>query len=77
MPAMNSRRFIRSSSQLEETDAEYQVSMVVALTAGAADQLGGHSRLVEPAASPGVIGYVAKSGNGEPESVNHAPLAFR
>ena len=33
--AMNSRRFIRSSSQLEETGAEYQVSMVVALTAGA------------------------------------------
>ena len=31
---MNSRRFIRSSSQLEETAAEYQVSMVVALTAG-------------------------------------------
>jgi hypothetical protein len=27
---MNSRRFIRSSSQLEETGAEYQVSMVVA-----------------------------------------------
>jgi hypothetical protein len=30
--AMNSRRFIRSSSQLEETSAEYQVSMVVALS---------------------------------------------
>jgi hypothetical protein len=29
--AMNSRRFIRSSSQLEETGADYQVSMVVAL----------------------------------------------
>jgi hypothetical protein len=28
---MNSRRFIRSSSQLKETGAEYQVSMVVAL----------------------------------------------
>ena len=27
--AINSRRFIRSSSQLEETGAEYQVSMVV------------------------------------------------
>ena len=26
---MNSRRFVRSSSQLEETGAEYQVSMVV------------------------------------------------
>ena len=32
---MNSRRFIRSSSQLEETGAEYHVSMVVALTTGA------------------------------------------
>ncbi|WP_212443521.1 hypothetical protein, partial [Bradyrhizobium sp. AUGA SZCCT0431] len=29
--AMNSRRFIRSSLQLEETDAEYQFSTVVAL----------------------------------------------
>ena len=27
--AMNSRRFIRSSSQLEETGADYQVSMIV------------------------------------------------
>jgi hypothetical protein len=46
--------------------------MVVALTAGAADQLGGHSRLVA-SGSPGVIGYVAKSGNGEPESVTNSP----
>jgi hypothetical protein len=29
---MNARRFIRSSSQLEVTGAEYQVSMVVALS---------------------------------------------
>ena len=29
---MNSRRFMRSSSQLEETGAEYHVSMVVALS---------------------------------------------
>jgi hypothetical protein len=38
---MNSRRFIRSSSQLEETGAEYQVSMVVALStcANAASQM--------------------------------------
>jgi hypothetical protein len=37
---MNSRRFIRSSSQLEETGAEYRVSMVVALStcANAASQ---------------------------------------
>jgi hypothetical protein len=32
---MNSRRFIRSSSQLEEAAAWYHISMVVALTAGA------------------------------------------
>ena len=38
--AMNSRRFIRSSSQLEERRAKYQVSMVVALSrcANAASQ---------------------------------------
>src|SRR5260370_1506785 len=35
LAAMNSRRFIRSSLQLEETGPEYHVSMVVALTAGA------------------------------------------
>ena len=40
-PAMNSRRFIRCSSQLEEAGAEYQVSMVVALgDANAASQSG-------------------------------------
>ena len=32
---MNSRRLIRSSSQLEETAADYQMSTVVALSAGA------------------------------------------
>ena len=33
---MNSRRFIRSSLQLEETGGRIQVSMVVALTADSA-----------------------------------------